>query len=158
MIAGPNAGQTSHPANTGTCVPAACTTNASGQVSWTYTSNGTAGTDTIQACFPERPAGDHRAVGDDVKAQCQTVAKIWAAATATSTATPTNTVVPISTVAPIRVGGVADVHINGGPGSSVADAGSGGSGTGHAMAISLATAAALAMAAGGWYLRRRLRS
>src|SRR5207244_2046088 len=47
VTAGPNVGQTSHPANSGTCVPAACTTDASGTVTWTYTSNGSPGTDTI---------------------------------------------------------------------------------------------------------------
>jgi len=73
--------------------------------------------------------------------------------------TPTNTTVPGATATPkpIGVGGIADVHVNGDPGSGAADAGSGGWGTGHAMAISLATAAALSMAAGGWYVRRRLR-
>lgn len=51
VVAGPNAGQISDP-NTGECaLNNDCTTAANGQVSWTYTSNGVPGIDTIQACF-----------------------------------------------------------------------------------------------------------
>lgn len=46
VLAGPNAGAS------GTCtVNANCTTDANGNVSFTYTSNGVLGTDDIQACF-----------------------------------------------------------------------------------------------------------
>ena len=49
VVSGPNAGQASDP---GECaINAGCTTDASGDVSWTYASNGVLGTDTIQACF-----------------------------------------------------------------------------------------------------------
>jgi len=75
VIAGPNAGRTSHPVNQGTCSPADCTTTAGGQVSWTYTSNGTPGTDTIRACFEERPVAVQRA-GDDPRT-CVTATKSW---------------------------------------------------------------------------------
>jgi hypothetical protein len=75
VISGPNMGQTSHPTNTGTCSTPGCTTDTSGQVSWTYTSNGTPGTDTIQACFPERSAVVMRP-GDEAR-QCRTVTKVW---------------------------------------------------------------------------------
>ena len=47
ISAGPNAGKT------GTCNPAACTTNANGQVTFTYTGSGGAGTDSIQACIAQ---------------------------------------------------------------------------------------------------------
>ena len=48
---GPNAGEASDP---GECAAnAGCTTDASGDVSWTYSSNGLLGTDTIQACFTD---------------------------------------------------------------------------------------------------------
>jgi hypothetical protein len=77
VISGPNAGQTSHPSNSGVCLPSDCTTDASGSVAWTYTSNGTPGTDTIQACFPNRPAVVLRAIGDEAR-QCRTVTKVWA--------------------------------------------------------------------------------
>lgn len=50
VTAGPNTGQASDP---GECVPAGCTTNASGNASWTYTSNGSTGTDTITASFTD---------------------------------------------------------------------------------------------------------
>lgn len=54
VTAGPNTGQVSDP-NTGECaVNNDCTTNGNGQVSWTYTSNGTVGTDVIQACFTDK--------------------------------------------------------------------------------------------------------
>jgi len=75
VTSGPNMGQTSHPANTGTCSPSDCTTNANGQVSWTYTSNGMPGTDTIKACFPDRPVVVQR-MGDEAKT-CSTATKVW---------------------------------------------------------------------------------
>ena len=50
------------------------------QVTWTYASNGTPGTDTIQACFPERPASVNRPLLDDAR-QCRMVTKVWAAST-----------------------------------------------------------------------------
>jgi hypothetical protein len=50
VTAGPNTGETSDPAE---CVPAGCTTDANGNVSWTYTSNGQTGTDTITASFTD---------------------------------------------------------------------------------------------------------
>jgi len=79
VIAGPNMGQTSHPVNTGTCSPTDCTTAANGQVSWTYASNGAEGTDTIRACFPERPAVVQRP-GDDPRS-CVTATKTWQSST-----------------------------------------------------------------------------
>jgi hypothetical protein len=75
VISGPNAGQGSHPpANTG-CSTTDCTTDTNGQVSWTYTSNGTSGTDTIRACFAERPAVVQN-VGDEQRT-CDTATKTW---------------------------------------------------------------------------------
>lgn len=50
VTAGPNTGQASDPAE---CVPAGCTTDANGNVAWTYTSNGQTGIDTIRACFTD---------------------------------------------------------------------------------------------------------
>ncbi len=48
---GPNAGQTSDPGQ-GECAPNSdCTTDSTGRVTWTYTSNGIAGTDVITATF-----------------------------------------------------------------------------------------------------------
>jgi hypothetical protein len=44
-------------------------------------SNGTAGTDTIQACFPDRPLNPFiQRPRDDAK-QCRTATKVWAAST-----------------------------------------------------------------------------
>lgn len=66
VIAGPNTGEVSNP-NTGECsANSDCTTDSNGQVSWTYTSNGSAGTDTIQACFDD--AGTTK---------CTTAEKTW---------------------------------------------------------------------------------
>jgi hypothetical protein len=79
VISGPNTGQTSHPVNTGACAPSDCTTDTTGKVTWTYTSNGTAGTDTIQACFPERPVVVQRA-GDEPRT-CTTATKVWGTST-----------------------------------------------------------------------------
>jgi hypothetical protein len=75
VINGPNAGQTSHPANTGTCSSMNCATDATGHVYWTYLSNGAAGTDTIQVCFTERPDDVHRDL--DEARTCKTVTKTW---------------------------------------------------------------------------------
>jgi len=51
VVSGPNVGEASDP---GECaVNAGCTTDASGDVSWTYSSNGVLGTDTIEACFTD---------------------------------------------------------------------------------------------------------
>jgi hypothetical protein len=47
VVSGPNAGKT------GTCSPTACTTNANGQVTFTYAGSGGAGTDSIQACMTQ---------------------------------------------------------------------------------------------------------
>ena len=79
VISGPNAGQTSDPVNTGMCSPADCTTATNGDVSWTYTSNGATGTDTIQACFAERLVVVQR-IGDDPRT-CATATKTWGAST-----------------------------------------------------------------------------
>jgi hypothetical protein len=60
VIAGPNTGQNS--TIPPTCAPGpspACPTDANGQVSWTYFSNGTAGTDTIEACFTDAQNVEH---------------------------------------------------------------------------------------------------
>jgi hypothetical protein len=79
VTAGPNTGQVSDP-NTGECTANSdCTTDSNGQVSWTYTSDGTAGTDTIQACFDD--AGTTK---------CATASKQWTGAgpPATLTLTP----------------------------------------------------------------------
>jgi len=85
VVSGPNAGQTSHPLNSGTCSPPGdCTTDAGGQVSWTYMSNGTPGTDTIQACFPERSPVVERPTGDEAR-QCRTVTKVWEAESCATT-------------------------------------------------------------------------
>jgi uncharacterized repeat protein (TIGR01451 family) len=66
VIAGPNTGEVSNP-NTGECgANSDCTTDSNGQVSWTYTSNGSAGTDTIQACF-----------NDAGTSKCATAEKTW---------------------------------------------------------------------------------
>jgi hypothetical protein len=81
VTSGPNMGQTSHPtlANTGACSPSDCTTDANGQVSWTYMSNGLPGTDTIRACFPDRPVAVQRD-GDEART-CTTATKTWGTST-----------------------------------------------------------------------------
>jgi hypothetical protein len=79
VTSGPNAGQTSHPVNTGVCSPSDCTTDGNGQVTWTYTSNGISGTDTIQACFPERPLTVQRP--EDEPRTCTTAQKVWGTST-----------------------------------------------------------------------------
>lgn len=50
VTAGPNTGEGSDAAE---CVPAGCTTDANGNVTWTYTSNGQPGTDVIEASFTD---------------------------------------------------------------------------------------------------------
>lgn len=59
VIAGPNTGEVSDPL-AGECTPNDdCTTDAAGMVSWTYTSNGAVGTDTIEACFDDAAGSEH---------------------------------------------------------------------------------------------------
>src|SRR5438876_11969685 len=70
------------------CSPSNCATTTTGQVSWTYTSNGTPGTDTIQACYPLQPLVVQRPL--DEARQCRTVTKTWTAGQpVTLTLTPT---------------------------------------------------------------------
>lgn len=57
VTVGPNVGQVSDP---GECsVDPNCMTDAAGQTSWTYTSNGVVGTDTIKACFTDEQGNQH---------------------------------------------------------------------------------------------------
>lgn len=81
VVSGPNTG------TTGTGV-----TDASGNASFTYTSNGTAGTDTIEACFTDKAGTKH----------CARATKNWVVPTITLTpATATNTVGSSHTVTAI---------------------------------------------------------
>ena len=57
----------------------ACATNDEWQVTWIYTSNGVAGTDTIRACFPARSVVVQRA-GDEATT-CTTATKTWGTST-----------------------------------------------------------------------------
>ena len=57
VAAGPNTGQVSDP---GECsVDPNCNTDAAGQTSWTYASNGATGTDVIVACFLDEQEQEH---------------------------------------------------------------------------------------------------
>lgn len=70
VTAGPNIGEVSDP---GECtVDPNCNTDAAGQTSWTYTSNGVVGVDTIQACFTDESGNEH----------CAQVEKKWVDRTA----------------------------------------------------------------------------
>ena len=65
VTSGPNAGEASEP---GECTANAdCTTDAGGQVSWTYSGSGGVGTDDIEACF----------VDEDGNVKCARAAKDW---------------------------------------------------------------------------------
>jgi len=68
VISGPNQGEMSDPGS-GECTPNDdCTTDANGEVSWTYTGNGGLGIDTIEACFTNT---------EGVEICAQTVTKEW---------------------------------------------------------------------------------
>ncbi len=85
VIDGPNAGEVSDP-GTGECsVNDDCTSDGAGTVSWTYTGDGGAGTDTIEACFFDE------AREQDV---CDTATKEWVEPEPTPTSTPTSTPAP----------------------------------------------------------------
>lgn len=89
---GPNVGEVSDPAE---CVPAGCTTDANGSVSWTYTSNGQTGTDTIEASFIDED-GDVRSTQATKEwvnnpPDCSTVAP-----SATSLWPPNHKLVPVT--------------------------------------------------------------
>jgi hypothetical protein len=73
VLTGPNAGAS------GVCTAsAACKTDASGKVSFTYASNGNAGTDTIQACFTDATN----------TLRCATASKTWVTTEKQITAQP----------------------------------------------------------------------
>ena len=57
VTAGPNIGEVSDPSECST--DPNCNTDASGQTSWTYTSNGVTGTDVIVACFTDASGQEH---------------------------------------------------------------------------------------------------
>ena len=76
VTSGPNIGQISDP-NTGECaVNDDCTTDGSGRVTWTYTSNGSLGTDIIVACFTDVTGAE----------QCSRATKAWVDLTPPETA------------------------------------------------------------------------
>ena len=89
---GPNAGEVSDPSE---CVPAGCTTDASGNVSWTYTSNGQTGTDTIEASFTDEDGNVRSAQATtewvNSPPDCSTVAP-----SSTSLGPPNGKLVPIT--------------------------------------------------------------
>lgn len=57
VAAGPNTGEVSDPGECST--DPNCNTDAAGQTSWTYTSNGATGTDVIVACFTDTTGQEH---------------------------------------------------------------------------------------------------
>jgi hypothetical protein len=61
VVSGPDTGAS------GTCSPVDCTTDSNGQVTFTYTNNGTTGTDTISASF----------INDQGNTQSATATKTW---------------------------------------------------------------------------------
>ena len=70
------------------------TTDANGEATFTYTGDGGAGTDTIQACFtPAKPeAPEEIAALQEPQLACDTAAKTWVEPEATATPSPTPTV------------------------------------------------------------------
>jgi len=142
---GPNASAT------GTCsANADCTTDANGQVSFTYTSDGTTGTDEIEGCrVPEQdavdvvPAQEVLPIVVEPEA-CDTAAKTWEEPAPTPSPTPTPT--------PTAVAEVVELPTTGGAPS---DGGS----SGLAWLAAIAGAIALTSAGGFWfaYQRRRVR-
>jgi hypothetical protein len=93
VTAGPNIGEVSDP---GECsVNAGCTTDANGQVSWTYTGDGGPGIDTIEACFTDEAGEEH----------CAEVSKTWVDTTApvaacTESVNPAGIVPPAGSTTP----------------------------------------------------------
>lgn len=82
VLSGPNA------AATGTCTANAdCTTDASGDVNFTYVGAGGEGTDNIQACFTDQAANVCSVV----------VSKIWSASVTSTSSTSTSSTTPTST-------------------------------------------------------------
>lgn len=124
VLTGPNAG------DTGTD-----TTDINGEATFTYTGDGGAGVDTIEACFTD--AGAQEICSNIVQ-------KEW-----TSAPTP---------IAQPFVGGAVDIQVDS-PASLAgsADAGSAGSSVPYSVVLAgAAAAAAVAIAAGALYARRRL--
>jgi hypothetical protein len=107
---GPNVGATF------TCsANADCSTDGNAQVSATYTSDGAAGTDTIQACTTELIP---QSLGEFVPI-CGTATKEWAepSPTPTVTAEPSPTPTPTEVAAAPEVSGFADLGSDSGGGS-----------------------------------------
>jgi len=112
IVSGPNAGL--HSDTSGVCSPSCDEPNEDLEVSWTYQSNGTAGTDVIEVCFEEIEGIPEELGGNDLLAEilvnvlnetlggdyydsfedffCQTVEKTWIENTPTPQ--PQNTAAP----------------------------------------------------------------
>ncbi len=86
VIDGPNTGQT------GSCTPAGCATDAGGHVSFTYTSNGLPGTDTIRTCLLSAIP----LVAGPPPAGCVDVTKTWLVTTLTTTPSLTTGPAPLA--------------------------------------------------------------
>ena len=95
VTAGPNAGDTGSDA-----------TDASGEATFTYTGNGGAGTDTIEACFLDEQEQEH----------CDTATKEWVEPLATPTPTPSPTPTAVAEVVQLpRTGGTPTEGVSGLP-------------------------------------------
>lgn len=143
VTSGPNAGEVSDP-NSGECAANNdCTSDANGQVSWTYTGSGGSGTDQIKACFIDQQSQE----------QCSQVAtKEWTIPTTPTPPPPTPTPPP----GPPGIGGTTELLVDGADGPQSAAEGSGSSAPLYAAIVGAAAALVAVMAAGGWYARRRL--
>jgi hypothetical protein len=152
VTAGPNSGAS------GTCSPSAgCITGANGQVSFSYSGSGGAGTDTIVACFDSNQL-ETRLCSQPASKTWVTVAPPSGAEVGPPAATRTATAVPATPTAapPTATPAVAVL-----PAIQAPDTGSGsaaGSDMGEVWLIVIALAAAGAATAGGGVLRiRRVR-
>jgi hypothetical protein len=139
VTSGPNTGATF------TCSPNVdCSTDGSGVISATYTSDGTAGTDTIQACTT--PLQQLPNAFGEFQPICGTASKEWAEPSPTPTVSePTPTPTPTE---------VAEEDVTGLPatGSGPADGG------GFPWVVAALTAfAGLSVLSGGLLLRKRTR-
>jgi hypothetical protein len=145
-------------AATGTCsANADCTTDAAGQVSFTYTSDGSTGTDDIEGCMAVEPdlVDEVPTLQRQLELACDTATKEWVEPEPTPTPAPEPTPAPTPTPTPVVAEEVEEPEALPESGGEPPDTGS----SGLAWLVAIAGTIAVMGAGSFWfaYQRRRAR-